>query len=171
MRLLILTAQRRGDVLGLDWSEVNFDQSRIELAGSRTKNGKPHITHLSEPAMSELRALSAGQRTGLVFTTTGTTAASGVSKAKRRLDALLGEDFEHWTLHDLRTAFATAMAEAGEPETVVDRILNHVASGSAPSAVARVYNRAEQLPQRAKALDRWAEMVTQETAKVVALHG
>ena len=60
----------------------------------------------------------------------------------------LGEDFPPWRFHDIRTGFATALAEAGEPETIVDRILNHVASGSAPSAVARVYNQAEQLPQR-----------------------
>ncbi|MEM7058796.1 MAG: tyrosine-type recombinase/integrase [Pseudomonadota bacterium] len=161
LRLLILTAQRRGDILGLDWSEVNFELCRIELAGARTKNGKSHVTHLAAPALAELSAMHNGQRTGLVFSTTGTTAVSGVSKAKRRLDASLSSGFEAWTLHDLRTAFATAMAEAGEPEPVVDRILNHLASGSAPSAVARVYNRAEQLPQRATVLERWAEMVVQ----------
>lgn len=42
---------------------------------------------------------------------------------------------------------------AGEGETAVDRILNHVGRVSAASAVARVYKRAEQLQQRAKALD------------------
>ena len=94
---------------------------------------------------------------------------SGISNAKKRLDRLLGEDFESWRLHDIRTAMATALAEAGEPETIVDRILNHVASGSAPSAVARVYNQAEQLPQRANALDRWADMVTGKTGEVVRI--
>ena len=63
------------------------------------------------------------------------------------------------------------MAEAGVTESVADRILNHSASGSAPSAVARVYNKAEMLPQRAAALDRWAEMVTGEAGKVVQIHG
>ena len=76
---------------------------------------------------------------------------------------------EDWRLHDLRTAFASALCDAGEPEGVVDRCLNHAATGSAPSAVARVYNRSEMLPQRARVLDRWAAMVLAEepTANVV----
>lgn len=168
VRLLILTAQRRSDIAKLKWSEVEFDQSRISLAGSRTKNGKPHITHLTDAAVTELEAAREYQeRNGIqsefVFTTTGKTPVSGISKVKAKLDKLINdaredagvEPMEHWRFHDLRTAFATAMAEAGEPETVVDRILNHVASGSAPSAVARVYNRAKQLPQRARVLERW----------------
>ncbi|WP_340107801.1 integrase family protein [Pikeienuella sp. HZG-20] len=154
-RLLIITAQRRGDIGGLRWSEV--EETRLVIGGDRTKNSKPHVVHLSVPAKAELDALP---RDGaLVFTTTGSTPVSGFSKAKARLDALLKPDFPAWRLHDLRTAFATQMAETGESEAVVDRILNHVASVSAASAVARVYNRAEQLPQRARALDRWAALI------------
>ncbi|MEM1074596.1 MAG: tyrosine-type recombinase/integrase, partial [Pseudomonadota bacterium] len=168
LRLMILTAQRRGEILELLWSEVDFDRAQIIKPGSRTKNGKPHITHLSAPALSELaemkRKIETGEAAkndfGFVFTTTGHSPPSGVSKAKARLDKSLGGDFEPWHLHDLRTSFSTAMAESGIPESVADRILNHSACGSAPSAVARVYNKAEMLPQRAAALDRWANMVT-----------
>ena len=191
-RLLAITAQRRGDIGGLRWSEV--EENRLAISGARTKNGKPHIVHLSAPAKAELDAIRAAQDAtaeaeraalseaeraaydarrkadGLVFSTTDETPVSGFSKAKARLDEKLGEGFPAWRLHDLRTAFATAMAEAGESEAVVDRILNHVASVSAASAVARVYNRAEQLPQRAKALDRWADFLTGEAgAEVVQL--
>ena len=154
-RLLVITAQRRGDIGGLRWAEVKED--RLEISGERTKNGKPHIVHLSAPARAELEALP--REGDLVFTTTGQTPVSGYSRAKARLDKLLGDGFPAWRLHDLRTAFATAMAESGESEAVVDRILNHVASVSAASAVARVYNRAQQLPQRARALDRWADII------------
>lgn len=84
---------------------------------------------------------------------------SGYSRTELRLDALLGEDFPAWRLHDLRTVFATAMAEREENEAVVDRVLNHVASVSAAFTVARVCNRARQLPQRDRALERWSEMI------------
>ena len=93
------------------------------------------------------------------------------AKMKAKLDLLLGSDFIPWNIHDIRTAMATALAESGIPENIVDRILNHSASGSAPSAVARVYNQAEQLPYRARALDRWAEMVTGKVGDVVELWG
>ncbi|WP_299970204.1 site-specific integrase [uncultured Roseobacter sp.] len=174
IRLLVFTLQRRSEILGLVRSEIDLTKAQIVIPGSKTKNGKPHITHLSAPALDEVKALIAkldkdAGPDALLFTTTETTPLSGVSKAKRRLDNLLGDEFEHWTLHDLRTGFSTAMAESGVPESVADRVLNHVASGSAPSAVARVYNKALMLPQRAAALDRWAEMVTGKAARVVAL--
>lgn len=165
-RLLIVTAQRRGDIGGLRWAEVKED--RLEIGGERTKNGKPHIVHLSAPAQAELAALP--RNSELIFTTTGMTPVSGYGRAKARLDKILGEDFPAWRLHDLRTAFATAMADCGESEAVVDRILNHVASISAASAVARVYNRARQLPQRARALDRWARMVVEGEAEIFHIH-
>lgn len=172
-RLMILTSQRRGEILNLRWDEVDFEKRRIVKPGSRTKNGKPHVTHLSDPAFRELKALRGEDdklKPKLVFTTTGTTPVSGIGKAKVRLDKLLPKGFEHWRLHDIRTGFATAMAEAGASESVVDRILNHSASGSAPSTVARVYNQAEQLPQRAAVLDKWAEMVSQGVESSRVLH-
>ena len=170
LRLLLLTGQRRGEILNLRWDEVDFAKRQIVKSGEVTKNGKPHITHLSEPALNELAGLN-DKQSGLVFTTTGHSPISGISRMKKRLDNHLGNAVDPWRLHDIRTALATALAEAGEPENVVDRILNHSASGSAPSAVARVYNKAEQLPQRAKALDKWAEIVTSEQAKVVRING
>lgn len=76
---------------------------------------------------------------------------------------------EHWVLHDLRRAQATALAEAGFPETVVDRIQNHVAVGSRPSAVAAVYTLAKLLPERARALDYWAQLVMDRSTQVMPL--
>lgn len=172
-KLLVLTGQRRGEILGLRWEQIDFDARRIVKPGSETKNGKAHITHMAEPVVEILEELRADREdaSGLVFTTTGDTPVSSVSKAKARLDARLGDDFESWRLHDLRTSLATAMADAGIPEAVVDRILNHSASGSAPSAVARVYQQSDLLSQRAVALDKWAALVTEESADVVQLHG
>lgn len=169
-RLVILTGQRRGEIAGLRGAEVNFNKTQMEKLGAQTKNAKPHITHLSLPAIEELMNMAPLPK-GYLFTTTGVTPVSGFSKAKKRLDKLLGGDFEPWTIHDIRTAMATALAESKIPETVVDRIQNHQATGSAPSAVSRVYNHAQQLTERAIALDKWAEMVTGELAKVVSIHG
>lgn len=165
VRLLVLTAQRRGDIGELLWSEVKGD--RLEVGGERTKNGQPHIVHLSAPALAEIDRLP--REGSLVFTTTGTTPVSGFSKMKLRLDGLLGEDFPSWRLHDLRTAFATAMGELGEGEGVIDRVLNHAAAATRASTVARTYNRAALLKQRARVLDRWADLVTGEAGKVVEL--
>ena len=68
---------------------------------------------------------------------------------KRKLDKILGADVRPWHLHDIRRSITTALNEAGVPEAVADRILNHSASGSASSTVSRVYNTADILPERA----------------------
>lgn len=171
-RMLVLTGQRRGEIASLRWSEVNFADRLITKPGSRTKNAKPHKTHLSDAALNELHALSEEKSSKeFVFSFDGEKPVANPSHAKSRLDKLLGEDFESWRIHDLRTAMATALAGAGESESVVDRILNHAASGSAPSAVARVYNQAELLNERAVALDKWAELVTQEGQSLAQLQG
>lgn len=192
VRLLLLTVQRRTSINNLRKSELELSKSRFKKALSQEKNDRGHTTHLSPPALSEIETLLSrreqmkdeAQKIGksskapatsatsdLLFTTTGRTPISGWSKMKARLDELLGEDFEPWRLHDFRTAFATHMAERGIPESVVDRVLNHAATGSKPSAVARVYNQAELLAERAVALDKWAELVTQESADVVTIGG
>ena len=182
-RMCILTGQRsREAILRMQWSWVNLEKKRLEIP--MTKNGEPHIVHFSEPALAQLAKVqdhqnAEGIETPFVFTTTGVTAASGVSRAKLRLDAKIGENrrkqgvneaIEHWVLHDLRRSHATALGEAGLSEGVVDRIQNHVAVGSRPSAVAAVYALAKMLPERARAMDLWATMVTEQSGHLVELH-
>lgn len=193
VRLLLLTVQRRTSINNLRRSELELSKTRFKKALTQEKNDRGHITHLSAPALAEIEQVlrrqdsekAEGQKnrkssnapaksaklakSDLLFTTTGRTPISGWSKMKARLDEMLGDDFEAWRLHDFRTAFATHMAERGISESVVDRVLNHAATGSKPSAVARVYNQAEMLAERAIALDKWAEMVTQEAAVVVEI--
>ncbi|MEW2918042.1 tyrosine-type recombinase/integrase [Ruegeria sp. ANG10] len=198
IRLLILTVQRRGSIGGLELAELDLENSRFKKSVSQEKNDRGHTTHLSPPALAEVKAAierlerrraengevqkkrkrgrppatSATIATpGYLFTTTGRTPVSGWSDMKESLDELLGDDFEPWRLHDFRTAFATHMAERGISESVVDRVLNHAATASKASAVSRVYNQAELLAERAVALDKWAELVTQESADVIAIGG
>lgn len=169
MRLIILTGQRTIEIRSLRWKQIDMTRCTITKPGTQAKNGKPHITHLSRPAIEEIKKLERSSE--FLFSFNGKKHVSGLSKLKKRLDKHLGDDFEHWTIHDLRTAMASSLAAAGLPEGVVDRILNHAATGSAPSPVARVYQRDSLLPQRAQALERWGEIVTGEAATLVQLHG
>ncbi|OWY13061.1 hypothetical protein B6V72_09650 [Thioclava sp. F34-6] len=162
VRLLMLTGQRRTEIAALKWSEINFKRNRILLSGSRMKNGNWHITHLSAAALEELAIRRELSTCEYVFSSTGTTPVSGFTKIKLALLKHLPDDMEPWTFHDFRTSFATHMSERGAAEAVVDRILNHAAAGSAPSAVARIYNRAKHLPERREILDQWAELLTSD---------
>ena len=75
----------------------------------------------------------------------------------------LGETFEgqipHWTLHDLRSTFATLASEKlGAPMHVTDRMLNHVGS-STRAKIARIYNRSELFEPRQEISNQWSDFL------------
>ena len=175
-RLLLLTAQRRDEVGGAEWREIDLDKRMWTIPRERAKNDRTHEVHLSELALeiiSELPKISRSRADGVgselspyLFTTNGDRPASGFSKAKDRLDQFMldqlgaeleagGRDpdkacIEGWILHDLRRTAATGMAKLNIAPHVVDRILNHV-SGTI-RGVAAVYNRHAYLEERKSAL-------------------
>jgi integrase len=172
-RLLIGTGQRREEVSGLDWRELNRASAEWNLPATRSKNGLASVTHLSAPMIAELDGVAGGEKwpkRGLVFTTTGKTPVSGYSKGKARLDAEMltlgrkeaeaaGETFEMapWRVHDLRRTFATGMQRLGVRFEVTEAVLNHV-SGS-KSGVAGVYQRHDWKDEKKDALTAWAAHV------------
>lgn len=157
IRLLMLTGSRREEIGGLQWSEVGTD--RLELPGSRVKNGRGHLIPLSPLATRQLpiprdRPNVFGRRTGRTF--------SGWGKAKIELDR--HAKIDHWTPHDLRRTVATMMRELRIADThLVELILNHV-SGTR-SGVAGVYDRSERLEERKAALAAWASWIGKNVAR------
>jgi integrase len=98
------------------------------VQAEHVKNGKPHLVHLSAPALGLLKGLP---RTGeLVFSGDGKTPFQGYSKAKARLDSLSG--VSGWTLHDLRRTVVSGMARLGVAPHVADKILNHQSGTMSP---------------------------------------
>ena len=70
-------------------------------------------------------------------------------------------------MHDLRCTHPTLLSEAGFDESVVTGIQNHTATGSRPSIVSEVYNKAHKLNISSKALQVWAEMIAGSTGKFI----
>ena len=115
-KLLFLTAQRRDEVAGMLWKEIDHEKQVWTIGKERTKNNKTHTLDLSPRAL----ALIPSEKLldcPFVFSTTGHSAPSGFSKAKARLDkgmaAILGDAFQPWRTHDLRRTAASGMAALG----------------------------------------------------------
>jgi integrase len=86
VELLALTGQRREEVAQLTWNELDLPSRIWTIPGSRTKNGKSHIVHLSKEAIAVLmRVPKLGE---FVFSLTGTKPFNGFCAAKRRIDEL-----------------------------------------------------------------------------------
>ena len=153
VELLALTAQRREEVACASTDELDIEQRIWTLPKGRTKNGKPHIVHLSNEAIVVLnRANKIGP---FVFSIDGAKPFQEFSRAKRELDEL--SEVTGWRLHDLRRTCVSGMARLGIPPHVADKILNHQ-SGTI-SGVAAVYQRHDFLAERKDALERWGAHV------------
>ncbi|WP_082557881.1 site-specific integrase [Methylobacterium sp. Leaf361] len=176
-QLLILTGQRRSEVLEAEWREFDLDAATWTIPRTRAKNDRAHVVPLAPNAVEILRGLPrVGQRPRLLFTTTGTTAFSGVSKATERLQALAAatlpdvDETAPWRLHDLRRTFASGCARLGVPVHVVEKALNHT-SGT-HSGIVGVYQRHDYGEERRRAMELWAahlDGLISGSAKVVQL--
>jgi integrase len=153
VELLALTGQRREEVAGLQWEELNLAQRIWTLPKSRTKNEKAHVIHLSEQSMAVLTR--ADWPAPYMFSLLGTKPFQEFSRAKRRLDELSG--VTGWRLHDLRRTSVSGMARLGIAPHIADKILNHQAG--IISGVAAVYQRHDFLAERRAALDAWGTHV------------
>ena len=153
VRLLILTGQRRSEVAGMRWDEIDLAGAMWTIPSERMKNGRPHEVPLSAPALEVIDTLSKRHGRDLVFGD-GEGAFSGFSKAKAALGRRAGTAARPWTLHDLRRTVSTRMNSLGVMPIVVEAVLSHV-SGSR-SGVAGTYNRSHYRPEKRDALDRWA---------------
>lgn len=165
VKLLMLTGQRRDEIAGLRWSEIDLATKQINLPASRTKNARPHVVPLSAPALSIIKAIPQTSGCDFVFGY-GDNAFSGFAKSKARLDQQL-PDIQAWVLHDLRRTFATRAADLGVLPHVIEMAINHVSGHK--SGVAGVYNKSTHGPEVREALDKWGQHVVKIVSKRGAL--
>lgn len=184
VRLLILSGQRREEVAGMQWSEIDLEAGLWSLPGSRTKNHRPHEVPLSDAALGVLETVVKRADRDLLFGE-GEGGFSGWSRAKEALDGRIIEARAErnrrdpsktrptlpWRLHDLRRTVATRMADLGIQPHIIEAVLNHVSGARA--AVAGIYNRALYAKEKSAALVMWGEhvagLVSGAAAKVVPL--
>jgi integrase len=171
-QLLLLTGARRDEVADMRWSELDLAARLWSLPKARTKNKRDHQIPLSAAAVRIIEGLPRiSDEDGHVFTTTGATAVSGFSRAKRAIDKAIlhameeqaeaeGHDPEtvkapaNWTFHDLRRTLATNLQKLGVKLEVTEAVLNHI-SGSRAGIVG-VYQRHEYAAEKRAALEQWA---------------
>ncbi len=158
IRMLFLTGQRSGEVCGMVRGEIDIDRAVWMIPSVRTKNGRPHVVHLSGDAIEILgtRLQAAEDEPGAaLFSRVGEPIESNaIAQATRKALQLFDQK---WTPHDIRRTVATMMAEAGVLPHVVEATLNHISGFRA--GVAGVYNRASYEREKRQALDLWAEQL------------
>lgn len=167
LKLILVTAQRPGEVLGAEWKEFDFNTGWWTIPSERSKNGYAHRVPLSTSALSLLSELNT--RTSLLFPSprdgNESITVNALGHAVRRNIMVLKMD--KFTPHDLRRTAASHMASAGIPRLVLSKILNHVERG-----VTAVYDRHGYDEEKVNALTIWNELLEkildENKSKVVA---
>jgi integrase len=160
LKFCLVTAQRLGEVTGLQRSELNLDRRLWDIPGSRTKNGHPHTVPLSPLAMEIIEAGSKGNR---VFPIKSVSVSQAVNGAQLGL--------AHWTAHDLRRTALTHMAQLGVAPIVLGHIANHRTTTKAGITLG-VYVQHQYEKEKRQALELWAdrlEGIISGAAKVAAI--
>jgi integrase len=169
LRLLILTAQRPGEILTLRWSEIDEPAGWWTIPGAKAKNKKPHRVPLSPQAVEVLREAKAlNPKAAHVFPSPrlveDTDAKVEPGEPAPRKDVPMGacslalavrRNLSHFGVapfrpHDLRRTAASHMTGLGISRLVVSKILNHT-----DPTVTAVYDRNSYDKDKREALDTW----------------
>lgn len=146
-KLLLITGQRRKEIAGMRWSDIQGTDWM--MPGELSKSAKGHCVPLSDLAVEILHATP--RLGGHVFSSgrRGDKPLQGWSRAKSRCDVLCG--VKDWHVHDFRRTVATQMRGLGIDRLTVSKVLNHAESG-----ITRIYDRYAADAEKRAALEKWA---------------
>jgi integrase len=150
LKLCLLTAQRVGEVAGMETKELDLKQGLWVLPGSRTKNAHSHSVPLSTAAIEIIE--EALGKDGLVFGL----APRVVAKTLARASARFG--LAPFTAHDLRRTALTGMAKLGVAPIVIGHVANHRTTTKAGMTLA-VYVQHQYEREKREALELWADQL------------
>jgi integrase len=141
-KLMLLTAQRRGEILSMAWSDVTEerDGAWLTIRAENTKAGREHRVPLTGSALSLLGTLGRGSE--YVFPSPRSNSEAPHITNVQKAASLLWKAavVEGATLHDLRRTGASLMAASGVSDVDVARVLGHAMVREAPR-VTEVYLR------------------------------
>jgi integrase len=160
VKLLIATGQRRNEILGMKWNEIDFNKSELTIPPERLKTATgrdiekqlAHTVFLSDYALNVLNEQKKHTKnSSFVF------ANVNIDVFNRELTRAIKQinDLMHFTPHDLRRTFFTNNLKQGHNVKVLEKILNHAIKG-----VEAHYNFAEFEQEQRDVMNQWGQVLT-----------
>jgi len=155
LKLQIITGQRKGEVAGAEWSDLNLKDGWWTIPKEKSKNDLPHRVPLSPLALKVLKETKELSKESSFLFPSPTKENShitepAIDRAIRNNRELF--DIDHFVPHDLRRTVASQITAMGIPRLTVSKILNHVESG-----VTAVYDRHSYDKEKRVALEKWSK--------------
>jgi integrase len=124
-KILLLTGQRAGEVMGMRWDELNLDTGEWLLSGERTKNKRPHLVPIVGQAHAILRQLD-GNRRDAAFVFRSRRKGQPIRNLQKPLNRIKRSSGINFKVHDLRRTCATNLARLKISRLIIGKLLNHV---------------------------------------------
>lgn len=157
-----LTGSRTGEVLGMQWDELDIDARLWTCPADRMKTGEDHRVPLTDEMLAIMEPLKAMQ-SDYVFE--GQKRHKPLSNMSM-LMLLRRMNVEGVTVHGFRSTFRDWASEvANVPREVAEMSLAHKVG----SDVERAYARSDLLEKRRALIGRWSMFVSGDTGKVLRL--
>lgn len=164
VRLLLLLAVRKEELIAAPWGEFDLDNAIWHLPEERTKTGAAidiPLPALAVETLRELKRLSMGS--AYVFPARKMQSRMVPHIDLNTLNAALGKHIKpilaadgvpNFTIHDFRRTARTHLAALGVDPHIAERCLNHKIKG-----VEGIYNRHDYFDERSAALNLWASFL------------
>jgi integrase len=150
LEFTILTVARTSEVLGMTWSEINWDKKLWVIEATRMKAGKKHEVPLPERALEILRQQQiCNQGSGFVFEGYNRTRL-----AERTMRCVMHRMGMRATTHGFRSTFRNW---AGDETHFQREIIEECLAHQVGNAVERAYRRTDALNKRRVIMQAWAE--------------
>jgi integrase len=153
LKMILLTAQRPGEICGMTWAEIGEDNFWT-IPADRMKNQEPHrvpLTGMAWEIVEAVRPYSGDSK--FIFRSSYKDDAPierhTLSRAIARHWKEIGFK-EAFTPHDIRRTVRTKLAEIGEQDHIAERVLGHKLQG-----MMAVYNRHSYDQEKRAALEKW----------------
>jgi integrase len=167
IRLLLLTAARRGELALAKWSDVRLDAETPtwRVPPENAKTGVPYEIQLTEDAVEYFRVLKRmADRSAYVFPAEigdGPADPKLLTRSMARHRKLLQQrGIKPFVLHDLRRTVRSGLSRLRIPPHISERVLNHAQPGIVATYDVYAYG-----PEKREALEKWAAHLRQlETA-------
>ena len=119
----LTTGARQGEILGLEWRHVDFENKLAYL--KETKNGRPRSISLADPVIVELMQLYQKRNLAKPLVFASKTAFGKVDLKKAWQEALKRAKIEDCRVHDIRHTFCTLAARQGASNLELATAMGH----------------------------------------------
>jgi len=158
LRLILLTAQRPGEVTGMRWDEIVFDKDGKSgwwtIPADKAKNNRENRVYLPPGVVDLINACGCADSEYVCLNIDPNAVAYHVRRTRAGVAKVAFYGLDRWTPHDLRRTAATGLSRLGCSDEIVDAILNHQKQG-----VIKIYNRNKYDGEKREWLTRWADHI------------